>query len=283
MKPITLQVESYLFENGDSQFRAIPFYELSIDEWVIYQNKAPRYLIDFNRIESPFIQHVKEEIQRGFSLEKIINACGVYLGLEWTTEHNIEGEEVEGSQIPEKVNLEVIESFGDIAHELIFIATDSFDSSVLLDEDEMIERYMVQDENGFYGLESFIIDRAENVYNLIHFVFQADCNLELVHQSGDVSLYDLSSLMGTCIDMDMLENVYQDWITLSGRANNMDEYGNLLGLVGFVDRNSDKKQLMLRVMRKEMPPVLFKVKERLETTTNSKPTAKRSWWKRLWS
>ena len=34
METVTLQTESYLFQNSDGQFRAIPFYELSIDEFV---------------------------------------------------------------------------------------------------------------------------------------------------------------------------------------------------------------------------------------------------------
>ena len=39
MKQVNLEIESYLFDGENGKFRAIPFYELSIDEWVIYQNQ----------------------------------------------------------------------------------------------------------------------------------------------------------------------------------------------------------------------------------------------------
>jgi hypothetical protein len=43
METVKRQTESYLFENSDEIFRAIPFYELSIEEWVVYQKGQPKY------------------------------------------------------------------------------------------------------------------------------------------------------------------------------------------------------------------------------------------------
>ena len=37
METVKRQTESYLFENSGEIFRGIPFYELSIEEWVVYQ------------------------------------------------------------------------------------------------------------------------------------------------------------------------------------------------------------------------------------------------------
>ena len=141
MKPVTLDIESYLFESENGPFRAVPFYELSTDEWVIYQNEQPQYLIDFNLRESSFIKQVKESMDQGFDLEEIIYKYGVYLGLDWTTKHNIKSQEIENSQQTEKVELEVIESFEDVANELIFIATDDYKKSNIIDEEELFEQW----------------------------------------------------------------------------------------------------------------------------------------------
>ena len=50
MEKITIQTESYLFENTEGQqLRALPFYELSNAEWVIYEKGQPKYLIDLDK------------------------------------------------------------------------------------------------------------------------------------------------------------------------------------------------------------------------------------------
>lgn len=258
MKPITLSIESYLFENENGQFRAIPFYELSIDEWVIYQNNLPKYLIDFNLRESSFIKQLKESMEQGFELEELVSKYGVYLGLDWTTKNKITGKEIANSQRMEKVELEIIESFGDIANELIFIATDDHNESDLMDENQLFDQYMIEDKDGFYGLESILVDRKENIRNLIHFIFQTDIDLIKIDQSQNISIYDLTSLIGQHIDLRALENKYQNWISLSERNNTMDEYGSLLGLVGYLNRNTDKSDLILRVENEIQCPIMDK-------------------------
>lgn len=258
MKPVTLNIESYLYESENGTFRAIPFYELSIDEWVIYQNEQPKYLIDFNLRESSFVKQVKESMEQGLELEEIIYQYGVYLGLNWTTKHNIESQEIENSQQPEKIKLEVIESFGDLANELNFIATDDYKKSNLIDENELLEQYLVEDENGYLGLESILVDRKENIKNLIDFIFQTDFELSEVQQSENISIYNLTSLIGRNIDLKTLEEKYQDWISLSARSNSMEEYGSLLGLISYLERNADKGQVMLRVEKQNTVPTIRK-------------------------
>ncbi|MHA7101492.1 hypothetical protein [Roseivirga pacifica] len=284
MKPVTLDIESYLFESENGTFRAIPFYELSIDEWVIYQNEQPKYLIDFNLRESSFIKQIKESMTQGLDLEEIIYKYGVYLGLEWTTKHDIKSQEVENSQQTEKVKLEIIESFGDVANELIFIATDDYKKSNLIDEKELFEQYMVEDENGYYGLESVLVDRQENIKNLIDFIFQTNFELSKIQESENISIFNLTSLIGQNIDLKTLEEKYQDWISLSDRNNSMDEYGSLLGLIGYLERNADKKQLILRIENKILCPTMHKSNGGESAKTEIKSTQKtKSWLNRLWS
>jgi hypothetical protein len=284
MKPVTLDIESYLFEGENGPFRAIPFYELSIDEWVIYQNEQPKYLIDFSLRESSFIKQIKESINQGIDLEEVIYKYGVYLGLEWTTKHDIKSQEVENSQQTEKVELEIIESFGDVANELIFIATDDYKKSNLIDEKELFDQYMVEDENGYYGLESVLVDRKENIRNLIDFIFQTNFELSKSEQFENISIYNLTSLIGQNIDLKTLEEKYQDWISLSDRNNSMDEYGSLIGLIGYFERNADKKQLILRIENKIQCPTMHKSNGGKSAKTEIKSSKKtKSWLKRLWS
>tara|TARA_R110002012_G_scaffold217900_1_gene389154 strand:- start:649 stop:1503 length:855 start_codon:yes stop_codon:yes gene_type:complete len=284
MKPVTLDIESYLFESENGPFRAVPFYELSTDEWVIYQNEQPQYLIDFNLRESSFIKQVKESMDQGFDLEEIIYKYGVYLGLDWTTKHNIKSQEIENSQQTEKVELEVIESFEDVANELIFIATDDYKKSNIIDEEELFEQYMVEDENGYYGLESVLVDRKENIKNLIDFIFQTNFELTKIQQSENISICHLTSLIGQNINLKTLEEKYQDWLSLSDRNNSMDEYGSLLGLIGYLERNADKKQLILRIENKLLCPTMHKSNGGESAKSEDKTKNKsRSWLKRLWS
>ena len=254
MKRVSLDTESYLFDGEEGKFRAIPFYELSIDECVIYQNQEPKYLVDFNYRDSSFVKQIKKALEQGVDLEEIINKYGIYLGLDWTIEHNIESKEIPHSQKKEKVELERIESFGDVANELIFIATDNYNESDLINEDELLSKYMIEDENGFYSLESMIIDRKENIEKLLVFLFQMKTELIKIQLSENISIYDLSSLIGKNIDLKQLESDYQKWIEISGRNNTMDEYGTLLGLISFLERTLGKKQLILRVEKKILCP-----------------------------
>ncbi|WP_281612670.1 hypothetical protein [Flammeovirga sp. SubArs3] len=63
-------------------------------------------------------------MNKGFGLEEIISKYGCYLGLDWTTKHNIKSLKIENSQQTEKVKLEVIEPFGDVANEFVVIAVE---------------------------------------------------------------------------------------------------------------------------------------------------------------
>lgn len=258
MKRVNLEIESYLFDGKNGKFRAIPFYELSINECVIYQNQQPKYLVDFNNGESSFVKQIRESMEQGFDLEEIIYNYGVYLGLDWTTKHNIENKEILNSQQAENVELEIIESFGNVANELIFIATDNYSKSDFINEDELLDKYMIEDENGFYGLESMLVDRNENIGKLLEFIFQTKTELNEIQIAENISICDLSCLIRKNIGLNQLEKEYQEWIKISSRNNTMDEYGRLLGLVSFLERNSDKKQLILRIEKKILCPTTHK-------------------------
>lgn len=280
---INLETESYLFDEENGEFRAIPFFELSIDEWVIYQNQEPKYLLNFNYRESSFVKQISELMEQGVDLEEIIHQYAIYLGLDWTTKHNITSKQIPDSQKSEKVELELIESFGDVANELIFIATDTYNESDLINEDELLVKYMTEDDKGFYGLESMVVDRNENIGKLIEFLFQVKMEFNEIKLSKNISVYDLSTLIGKNINLNQLENDYQKWINISGRNNTMDEYGTLLGLISFLERNKGKKQLILRVEKIILCPTTYK--NNGENSAETKNSNNKIWsrLKSLWS
>jgi hypothetical protein len=254
MKTRNLEIESYLFESEDGQIREIPFYELSIDEWVIYQNHLPKYLIDFNLRESAFNKQIKDLMEQGFELEEVIYKFGVYIGVDWTTKKIIKNKQVPNSQKLENIQLEIIECFSDVVNELFFIAVDHYNESDLINESTFFNHYLDEDENGFLTIQSFIIDRKENIEKLVKFMFLSNSHKIVIKETENVDLYDLTAQINNHIDFDILEDKYQEWLAISGRDNNMDEYGNMLDLIGYLKRNTNKKHLILRVERKNTVP-----------------------------
>jgi hypothetical protein len=81
IKKINLYTESYLFDVENGKIRAIPFFELSIVECVIYQNQEPKYLLNFNYRESSFVKQISESMKQGLDLEEVIHKYGIYLAL----------------------------------------------------------------------------------------------------------------------------------------------------------------------------------------------------------
>ena len=87
METTKRQAESYLFQKSKKIVRVIPFYKLSIDEWVVYENGEPKYLLDFNRRHKPLIQDLKSKLDQGDKLEDSVWKLGRFLGKEWPTKY----------------------------------------------------------------------------------------------------------------------------------------------------------------------------------------------------
>jgi hypothetical protein len=245
METVKRQTESYLFENSDVIFRAIPFYELSIEEWVVYQKGQPKYLIDFNRRNKPLIRDLRKKLESGEELDKVVSHLGRFLGRQWTIHHNIKGKEIPNSWQQETVELTLLDDLSDLFIDLVFIATDLIDTEVLLNEDELLEEYLVEDENGYIGLESAYIDNESNLEKMLNFLFGTKVELKRLASSNGREVFDLTEFKQTCITTDELEGNYQEWIENSGRDNTMDEYGNLICIIGYVTRCINKKNLVL--------------------------------------
>jgi hypothetical protein len=245
MQTIKQQTESFLFETGSGQFRGMPFYELSIDEWVVYQKKQPKYLLDFNRRHKPLIKDLTAKLNSGEGLEEIVSKLGRFLGREWTTRHNIEGTIVPNSQNSETVELLVLDDLADLFMDLTIVAADTIELDILLNEARLFDTYGIEDKDGFWGLESAWIDNFDNLNNLLTFLFHTKVSLTEIASNEDKKIFDLTQYKQGRISPDELEVNYQDWIKISGRENTMDEYGNLISIIGYVNRNIDKNKLIL--------------------------------------
>lgn len=245
METVKRQTESYLFETPNEIFRAIPFYELSIEEWVVYEKGQPKYLIDFNRRNKPLIQDLRKKLESGEELDKVVSDLGRFLGREWTIHHNIKGTEIPNSWQQESVELTLLEDLSDLFVDLTFIATDLIDTEILLVEDKLFEEYLGEDENGYIGVESAYIDNESNLEKMLSFLFGTKVELKRLASGNGKEVFDLTEFKKTCITTDDLERSYQEGILSSGRENTMNEYGNLVSIVGYITRFINKKNLVL--------------------------------------
>ena len=139
-------------------------------------------------------------------------------------------------------------SFDDLDNnqiDLTIVAVNNIDATILLDEKKLFETFLTEDKEGNLGLESLLIDGYVNLKNLLKFLLGSDINLTVLSSNGNKKLFDLTAHKGNCISFETLELRYQEWITVSKRENSMDEYGSLLGLIGYIQTNKNKKHLVL--------------------------------------
>lgn len=237
MQTTIRDIESYLFSDSGREFRAIPFYELSIEEWVVYEKGNPRYMIDFNRRNKPLVQDIRRKMEHGEDLESIVQGLGRFLGKEWTTEHNINGTAIQNSQQLESVELIFLDDLRDFFIDLTFVADDQVDLELLADEDKLLSSHLAEYKNDYWGLESASIDSERNLTEMMTFLFGAEFSLNVLTSNNDRIVADLTAYKRNCITVEQLDSYYLEWLKLSGRENSMNEYGNFIGVIGYIQRN----------------------------------------------
>ncbi len=243
METVTLQTESYLFQNSGGQFRAIPFYELSIDEWVVFENGQPKYLLDFNRRTKPLVQDLTKRLNNGEELDEAVQKLGIFLGRQWTTNHNIEGSEIPNSQQAESVTVSLLDNLADLFMDIYFVATNTLDTTILLNEDKFIKAYVTDvDEQGF---ESVYAENQDELIRLMSFIFKQPLSLTELDSNSEREVYDLTNLKQSCINADELDLKYEQWVGDSKRENSMNRYGMFMSAVSYINNNLDKKYLVV--------------------------------------
>lgn len=131
--------------------------------------------------------------------------------------------------------------------DLTFITDTKIDLDILLNEDKFLQTYILNTQEGYLGVETGYVDTEKNLAQLMTFLFGTNFNFqELAHSKGR-RVVDLTAYKLDCITQDQFEAGYPEWIKLSGRENSMDEYGNIICIIGFINKNKDKKHLAVIV------------------------------------
>lgn len=242
MEKVIRQTESYLFENSEEQFRAMPFYELSIDEWIVFEKGIPKYLIDFNRGEMPLIQDIQSKLQNGGDLEDIVWKLGRFLGKEWTTKHNILETEIPDSQQIEQIELLLLDDLSELFIDLTFVATENIDFDTLLNDQKLFATYSTDKE---LLLESSFSDNYDSLIRMLTFLFKTNVTLNKMASSNEKEIYDLTVYKANCLTENELKEKHKEWLNIVDRENTMDEFGHPLGLINYIYKNRDKKHLVL--------------------------------------
>ncbi len=134
--------------------------------------------------------------------------------------------------------------------DMTFVATNVIGNDVLLNEEKLFDTYLTEDEQGRSGLETAWIDSYLNLGKMLAFLFKVPIDWPAQGIKDEMGLLDLTQYKNDFLSFEELENRYQSWIHESGRANTMDEYGQLIGIIGYLQRNRDKKHLTLIVKKR---------------------------------
>lgn len=243
METVTLKTESFLFQNSVGQFRAIPFYELSIDEWVVFENGQPKYLLDFNRRTKPLVQDLAKRLNNGEDLEEAVQKLGRFLGRQWTTNHNVDGFEIPNSQQPASVTVSLLDDLADLFMDVYFVATNTIDTTILLNKDKFIKAYVNDiDEQ---GLEAFFAENQDDLLRRLSFFFKRPITLTELGSNSEREAYDLTNFKQSCITADELDFKYEQWVSDNKTENSMNHYGMLMSVVSYINSNLHKKYLLL--------------------------------------
>ena len=133
--------------------------------------------------------------------------------------------------------------------DLTFITDTRIDLDILLNEDKSLQTYILNDQDGHAGTETGYIDTEENLVHLMTFLFGDNFTFQELAHSKCRRVVDLTAYKQNCITKEQFEAGYPEWIKLSGRENTMDEYGNIICIIGFITKNIDKKHLVVIIKK----------------------------------
>lgn len=135
--------------------------------------------------------------------------------------------------------------------DIILLAIDSFDlneiAELFEDESKFFDRYLFDEPNEYLSIESARYDSVENILLLAKFLFGEYIISSKIFRFGEITIFDLSEIKSKITTFEELENWYVYWIKESKRENSMDEYGQLIGIISYVQRHQSRKHLLLIV------------------------------------
>jgi hypothetical protein len=129
--------------------------------------------------------------------------------------------------------------------ELIFLAVNEYNIDLLKNEVDFFDNLVFTDDNGYLSIESVNLESPEDVNSLINFLFgKNDLPIDLYNDS-QIKIIDLTNLKKDIVAIESLDNLYPIWLEETKRENTMDEYGMLICLIGYIQKNLSKKYLLL--------------------------------------
>jgi hypothetical protein len=251
MKHIKREFKSYLFElDSGEQYRGIPTNDLVAGEIIVFQSQLPKYFLDVNRLDPRFAKQLRIFLDKGLDYEELLYKYGRFLGLEWATQNKCDGKIIPESEKNEIIELEVFDSYEFETFDLVFIATDQYREDLIYGTDEYFDHYLVNDNDGFANATSIFILKKKNIQNFFWFFFKEKVELEPKLATEKYPTYDLSNLIGKGITFEQLEDQFGDWVSIAGLEGTMDDYGQLIGLIGMLKSNQEKSKLIMVVERR---------------------------------
>lgn len=122
-------------------------------------------------------------------------------------------------------------------------ATDIFKLDEMKDVDELIDSHLFQNSDGYSSMDLTTFDSIENVTLFFNYLFGDRENLNEIFKDDQVEIFDLTDRKKEISTFEKLENCYEDWILESKRENSMDEYGQFIGAISYIQRHQQKKHL----------------------------------------
>jgi hypothetical protein len=142
--------------------------------------------------------------------------------------------------------------------DILLLAIDSFVPDEILNlikgDVKLSDKYFFEEKGGYLSVESARYDSIENILLLSRFIFGNDANPRELYRFGETVIFDLTDLKLKIKNSetkypatDELDNWYQNWITESKRENTMNEYGQLLGVISYLQRHRNKNHILMIV------------------------------------
>lgn len=130
--------------------------------------------------------------------------------------------------------------------DITFLATDHFNINLIKDEDDFIKHFVFTDKDGYLSIESGgFLNSLKEVDLLVEFLFGNNKLLTDLYVDLQTRVIDITGLKDNIITTEALDAGYSKWLEETGRENTMDEYGMLICYIGYIQKNTEKKHLLL--------------------------------------
>ncbi len=130
--------------------------------------------------------------------------------------------------------------------DITFLATDHFNIDLIKNEDDFIEHFVFTDEDGYLSIESGgFLNSLIEVDLLLEFLFRNNKLSSELFFDLRTRIIDITELKKDVITTDVLDARYPKWLEETRRENTMDEYGMLTCYIGYIQKNIEKKHLLL--------------------------------------